>query len=94
MNQDDYLPNLTPVYELEECYEVYSNKHFVMGSSFLEKDTEEYKNKVKSTINLMCAAPDLLQIAEMYYDYLKSSGQTQSIPFEVTEQVLKKIGTR
>lgn len=35
--------------------------------------------------------PELVQIAEMYFDYMKSNNMTDSLPFALTSDVLNKL---
>lgn len=40
----------------------------------------------------LCAiAPDLIQIAEMYFDYMKLKGDEGSMPFEFTLKTLNRL---
>lgn len=40
---------------------------------------------------LVSFAPMLLQIAEMYFDTMRSRGETESIPFKITLDALSSI---
>lgn len=48
----------------------------------------------KEDAELMAESKNLLQIAEMFYDHLKSTGKTDRIPFIMTSEVLKRLKTR
>lgn len=50
----------------------------------------------ESNAELLAEAKNLIQIAEMFYDHMKStrSFNKNSIPFTITETVLKRLKTR
>lgn len=52
------------------------------------------KSKIKNTMELMKESKNLLQVAEMFYDGMKGTDQEGSLPFHITENILKRLKTR
>ena len=45
----------------------------------------------QSDVRVCELTPELVQIAEMYFDHMKSTSQTSSLPFMMASEVLNKL---
>ena len=49
------------------------------------------RDEHKANRELCLAAPKLIQIAEMFFDYMKSKGETNSLSFQITSETLNEL---
>lgn len=59
------------------------------NQKLLDKDPANLE--AKANAKLICIAPELLQIAEMYLDSMKGTDLEDSLPYQITEKTLKKL---
>jgi len=89
MDASKYLNNGQLKFTVNEDELVIEAGDFLLCNSIIMDDDD--LEKIKNTVGVMQESFNLLQIAEMFRDYLMSNNQDNSIAFQVTNQVLERI---